>query len=248
MIKIKVVGPGIDGNFENNTQTYIGRMWSHRIASRVNEEKDGRLNALALDPHALIWDYHVDQGWVINQRMEFRRGAILQQREQWQSSASCPIGREDEQLGLGVRSARCLLCPPSLGFRPISKIAHLSAESRLTGNTRRHRLSHFTANVVASLFQSAPLPPSFHSWLLLSSQVFHRRLPIKLRWDAFLLGVISCLASKVNIFVWRLDLNRLPTRDNIDKRRIDIESLFCHVCGTGADDASQMFFQYSLVG
>ena len=35
---------------------------------------------------------------------------------------------------------------------------------------------------------------------------------------------------KVNIFTWRLNLNKIPTRDNLDKRRIDIPSLLCPVC------------------
>lgn len=32
---------------------------------------------------------------------------------------------------------------------------------------------------------------------------------------------------KVNVFVWRLGLNKIATRDNLDKRGIDVSSLIC---------------------
>ena len=43
------------------------------------------------------------------------------------------------------------------------------------------------------------------------------------RWNAL-------VPIKVNIFTWRLTLNKIPTRDNLDKRGIDIHSLLCPVC------------------
>lgn len=42
---------------------------------------------------------------------------------------------------------------------------------------------------------------------------------------------ISCVPRKVNIFVWRLGKNRLPTREKINEKGIDIPSLLCPTCG-----------------
>ncbi|KAL4583690.1 hypothetical protein LXL04_008273 [Taraxacum kok-saghyz] len=36
--------------------------------------------------------------------------------------------------------------------------------------------------------------------------------------------------AKVNVFAWRLSLNRLPTMVNLDNRGIDVGSVLCHLC------------------
>ncbi|GJY95555.1 RNA-directed DNA polymerase, eukaryota, reverse transcriptase zinc-binding domain protein [Tanacetum coccineum] len=35
---------------------------------------------------------------------------------------------------------------------------------------------------------------------------------------------------KVNVFLWRVMLNKLPTRVNLDRRGIDVDSLICPIC------------------
>nr|GEZ64675.1 hypothetical protein [Tanacetum cinerariifolium] len=47
--------------------------------------------------------------------------------------------------------------------------------------------------------------------------------------------------SKVNIFAWRLLLNRLPTRINIMERGIDIPSILFPVCNSQQEDVDHLF-------
>ncbi|GKD39945.1 RNA-directed DNA polymerase, eukaryota [Tanacetum coccineum] len=55
--------------------------------------------------------------------------------------------------------------------------------------------------------------PDYWTWEAVLSQRSHLYVP-----------------SKVNIFAWRLLLNRLPTRINIMEREIDIPSILCSIC------------------
>ncbi|PWA82636.1 RNA-directed DNA polymerase, eukaryota [Artemisia annua] len=49
--------------------------------------------------------------------------------------------------------------------------------------------------------------------------------------------------SKINIFAWRLLLNRLPTRINIVEKGIDIPSILCSICNLHHEDADHLFLQ-----
>ncbi|GJS20495.1 RNA-directed DNA polymerase, eukaryota, reverse transcriptase zinc-binding domain protein [Tanacetum coccineum] len=46
---------------------------------------------------------------------------------------------------------------------------------------------------------------------------------------------------KVNILVWRIRLDRLPTRDNLIVRGIDILSILCPSCGDAMEDNDNVF-------
>ena len=59
------------------------------------------------------------------------------------------------------------------------------------------------------------------------------------RWNAL-------VPIKVNIFTWRLTLNKIPTRDNFDKRGIDIHSLICPVCDMEIETVSHLFFSCQM--
>ena len=48
--------------------------------------------------------------------------------------------------------------------------------------------------------------------------------------------------SKVNVFGWRLRLNRLPTKVNLDRRGLDLGSLLCPVCGDDVETVNHNFF------
>ncbi|PWA92433.1 RNA-directed DNA polymerase, eukaryota [Artemisia annua] len=50
------------------------------------------------------------------------------------------------------------------------------------------------------------------------------------------------LPIKVNVFVWRAMLNRLPTHTSLDHRGIDIESLMCPCCNNNVEDSNHVFF------
>ena len=52
----------------------------------------------------------------------------------------------------------------------------------------------------------------------------------------------NCLPIKVNVFVWRLMLNKLPTRFNLDRRNINVDSLLCPNCLVDIETSNHIFF------
>ncbi|KAL4579070.1 hypothetical protein LXL04_015205 [Taraxacum kok-saghyz] len=48
---------------------------------------------------------------------------------------------------------------------------------------------------------------------------------------------------KVNVLLWRLALNRLPVREVLVGKGIDVESLLCPVCDTCSESVTHLFFQ-----
>ena len=48
--------------------------------------------------------------------------------------------------------------------------------------------------------------------------------------------------AKVNIFAWRLMLNRLPTKVNLDRRSIDVGSVLCPICAAEVETVNHVFF------
>nr|GEX36305.1 RNA-directed DNA polymerase, eukaryota [Tanacetum cinerariifolium] len=57
---------------------------------------------------------------------------------------------------------------------------------------------------------------------------------------------VKCVLTEVNVFVWRARLERLPTRDNLAKRGVPIDSNLCPVCGSFPEDAHHLFFDCDL--
>ncbi|GJV50418.1 RNA-directed DNA polymerase, eukaryota, reverse transcriptase zinc-binding domain protein, partial [Tanacetum coccineum] len=57
----------------------------------------------------------------------------------------------------------------------------------------------------------------------------------KTRW-------IKAVPIKVNIHAWKVKLNILPTRLNISKRGMDIESILCPLCEKNVKSSSHIFF------
>nr|GEV93238.1 RNA-directed DNA polymerase, eukaryota, reverse transcriptase zinc-binding domain protein [Tanacetum cinerariifolium] len=53
---------------------------------------------------------------------------------------------------------------------------------------------------------------------------------------------IRHIPIKVNIFVWRLMLNKLPFRVNLDRRGIDVDSVLCHNCQADVETINYIFF------
>nr|GEZ11128.1 RNA-directed DNA polymerase, eukaryota [Tanacetum cinerariifolium] len=52
---------------------------------------------------------------------------------------------------------------------------------------------------------------------------------------------------KVNVFAWRARLDRLPTRDNLAKRGVIMDSSLCPICGLFPENAQHFFFGCDLV-
>nr|GEX75066.1 RNA-directed DNA polymerase, eukaryota [Tanacetum cinerariifolium] len=59
-------------------------------------------------------------------------------------------------------------------------------------------------------------------------------------WDKF-------LPRKVNIFLWRLSLDRLPHRLNLSSRSLDIPTISCSSCNGNVESADHVFFECDLV-
>ncbi|GJV20013.1 RNA-directed DNA polymerase, eukaryota, reverse transcriptase zinc-binding domain protein [Tanacetum coccineum] len=51
---------------------------------------------------------------------------------------------------------------------------------------------------------------------------------------------------KVNVFLWRLKLNKLPSRVNLDRRGVDVESIFCPICLEDLETVNHSFFNCGL--
>nr|GEX84239.1 RNA-directed DNA polymerase, eukaryota, reverse transcriptase zinc-binding domain protein [Tanacetum cinerariifolium] len=57
----------------------------------------------------------------------------------------------------------------------------------------------------------------------------------KTRW-------INAVPIKVNVHAWKVSLDCLPTRINISRRGIEIDSILCPNCGKAAESTSHIFF------
>ncbi|KAJ9559867.1 hypothetical protein OSB04_005027 [Centaurea solstitialis] len=53
---------------------------------------------------------------------------------------------------------------------------------------------------------------------------------------------LKAVPKKVNIFVWRLRLGRLPTRDVLDKMGVDLDTHLCPRCGEEVETLNHAFF------
>lgn len=51
---------------------------------------------------------------------------------------------------------------------------------------------------------------------------------------------------KVNVFMWRAMLNKLPTRVNLDRKGIEVDSLLCHICHEDVETVNHIFFTCDL--
>ncbi|PWA40745.1 RNA-directed DNA polymerase, eukaryota, Reverse transcriptase zinc-binding domain protein [Artemisia annua] len=51
---------------------------------------------------------------------------------------------------------------------------------------------------------------------------------------------------KVNILGWRIRMDRLPTREKLDQKGIDLPSLLCPVCDTYIEDVNHVFLRCEL--
>ncbi|GJR98826.1 RNA-directed DNA polymerase, eukaryota, reverse transcriptase zinc-binding domain protein [Tanacetum coccineum] len=57
---------------------------------------------------------------------------------------------------------------------------------------------------------------------------------------------IRHIPIKVNIFIWRLMLNKLPSRVNLDRRGIDVNSILCPICQMDIEMINHKFFSCDM--
>nr|GEW06899.1 hypothetical protein [Tanacetum cinerariifolium] len=73
----------------------------------------------------------------------------------------------------------------------------------------------------------------------LLDDVFLPKAEVPTRW-------IKSIPIKINIFAWKLCLDRLPTRVNLAKRNVVVASLLCPLCDSGMEDAAHLFFRCDM--
>ncbi|GKD19862.1 RNA-directed DNA polymerase, eukaryota [Tanacetum coccineum] len=57
----------------------------------------------------------------------------------------------------------------------------------------------------------------------------------------------NLIPIKINVMAWRISLDKLPTRMNLDARDIDVPSVLCPICGEYSKNVSHLFFSCSFV-
>ncbi|GJT14794.1 RNA-directed DNA polymerase, eukaryota, reverse transcriptase zinc-binding domain protein [Tanacetum coccineum] len=58
---------------------------------------------------------------------------------------------------------------------------------------------------------------------------------------------VKSVPIKVNIIAWKVKSNALPTRFNITRRGMDIDSIICPICNAGVESTNHIFFQCVVV-
>ncbi|GJS51626.1 RNA-directed DNA polymerase, eukaryota [Tanacetum coccineum] len=74
----------------------------------------------------------------------------------------------------------------------------------------------------------------------LLDDVFLPKSPIATRW-------IKYVPIKLNVFAWKVHLNRLPTRVNLQHRGVLVSDPSCPICHSEDEDLAHLFFRCSLV-
>ncbi|KAL4584731.1 hypothetical protein LXL04_009340 [Taraxacum kok-saghyz] len=54
---------------------------------------------------------------------------------------------------------------------------------------------------------------------------------------------INWVPLKINCFVWRLSLDRIPLSNNLVKRGISVNSMACKLCNMGDESVDHVFFR-----
>nr|GEV82948.1 RNA-directed DNA polymerase, eukaryota [Tanacetum cinerariifolium] len=57
---------------------------------------------------------------------------------------------------------------------------------------------------------------------------------------------VKCIPKKINIFVWRARRDCLPTRQNLIRRGVVLESDVCPLCEDSVEEPRHVFFQCSI--
>ncbi|GJS01206.1 RNA-directed DNA polymerase, eukaryota [Tanacetum coccineum] len=109
-------------------------------------------------------------------------------------------------------------------------------------------------NHLSSLLDSVSLSNSEDRWVCdLSGDGVFRVKDVRNLLDEFFLPKsnvptrwVKFIPNKVNIFAWKLFLNRLPTRSNLAKRKVSIDTDVCPVCDSAQEEVAHVFFCCSL--
>ncbi|GKD85569.1 RNA-directed DNA polymerase, eukaryota, partial [Tanacetum coccineum] len=90
------------------------------------------------------------------------------------------------------------------------------------------------------------------SWLLDSSGDFSVKSTREFIDDSMLPKTdvptiwVKSIHIKINVFAWRVSLDKLPTRLNLSLRGLDIPSIICPLCSIAVQSTSHLFFSCQL--
>ncbi|XP_071696043.1 uncharacterized protein [Rutidosis leptorrhynchoides] len=65
-------------------------------------------------------------------------------------------------------------------------------------------------------------------------------------WEASIDGTFKMVTQKINVFIWRVVLNRLPTRLNLSARCIEIQRIGCVLCDWCVESLNHVLFSCSM--
>ncbi|GJT62291.1 RNA-directed DNA polymerase, eukaryota [Tanacetum coccineum] len=65
----------------------------------------------------------------------------------------------------------------------------------------------------------------------------HEDVPI--RW-------VNVIPIKIDVFAWRVQFDKLPTRLNLSLRAVDLSSILCLLCNISVESGSHLFFSCLL--
>ncbi|GKF12979.1 RNA-directed DNA polymerase, eukaryota, reverse transcriptase zinc-binding domain protein, partial [Tanacetum coccineum] len=63
--------------------------------------------------------------------------------------------------------------------------------------------------------------------------------PIATHWN-------RSIPIKVNVFIWRLSLNKLPSRVNLDRKGLDVGLILCPMCMDDVETVNHIFFSCNM--
>ncbi|GKA33259.1 RNA-directed DNA polymerase, eukaryota, reverse transcriptase zinc-binding domain protein [Tanacetum coccineum] len=109
-------------------------------------------------------------------------------------------------------------------------------------------------NALSELLDKVNLVPQAdrHIWSLDSLEVYTVASMQKLLDDhrsslvSSITRWVKYVPIKVNVFAWKVKMNALPARFNISRRGIDIESILCPLCDSGAESSNHLFFNCTV--
>ncbi|GJV66748.1 RNA-directed DNA polymerase, eukaryota [Tanacetum coccineum] len=103
------------------------------------------------------------------------------------------------------------------------------------GKDKWHKRGVQTDQIPSSVWKELSTRQSLQDWF--SPITPHLLLT---RW-------VKSVPLKVNIMAWKIKMDGLPTRMNISRRGIEIDSIVCPICNSGAESSCHIFFQCNLV-
>ncbi|GKB12598.1 RNA-directed DNA polymerase, eukaryota, partial [Tanacetum coccineum] len=175
----------------------------------------------------------------------------LQNRGVALSSILCPLC--EDELSLQETFPRLFALEEDKEVSVASKLGSSSVDSSFR-RLIRDGIERQQWSDLSSLLESVILSPSKDRWFCdlngegafrvkdarsIIDDIFLPSSEVATRW-------VKYIPIKINIFMWRARLDRIPTRCNLASRGVVLESSLCPLCGLAPEDASHVLFRCEL--